>query len=207
MEAPQQHQHREGDGRNEPVVSALGIEVESENRRTNDTADAILAAGHIGPAERYGIKHRRQCQRQQREVHAAPPQDEKAERYCDQYDNKDGANRRTEERSRHHVALEQCRGISRKPEPRAVAERHQPGISDENVQRHAGDTEHHNFRRRRRRQAERVQHRRQQEQTDGGNDQLNGNALEHGGRPHSKRVMRSPNRPRGLNTSTRSMSR
>ena len=181
VETPQQQQHREGDGRDEPVISRLRIEIKSEDRRADDAADAVLAAGHIGPAERHGVKHRRQRQRQQREIDPAPPQDEKAERHRDQHNNEDGPDRRTEERSRHQVALKQRRSIGGQPEPGTVTERHQPGVADKNVQRHAGDTEHDDFGGRCHRQAERDQHRRQDEQADGGNDQLNGNALEHGG--------------------------
>ena len=79
MEAPQQDQHQEGDGGDEPVVVRGGFQIDAEQRRPGDAAEAVLAAGDVGPAERDRIQHRRQRQRQQREIHAAPAQDQEAE--------------------------------------------------------------------------------------------------------------------------------
>ena len=86
MEAPQQDQHREGDGGDEPVIDGRGFQIEAEQRRPGDAAEPVLAAGDVGPAKRHRVQHRRQRQRQQREVDAAPPQDQKAERGRDHRD-------------------------------------------------------------------------------------------------------------------------
>ena len=80
-------------------------------------------------------------------------------------------NSRTEERSGHDVPLKQCGRISGKPEPSSMSKRHQPGVADQNVQRHARDCENDNFRGRRHREAEREQNRRQYQQADGGDDE------------------------------------
>ena len=64
----------------------------------------------------------------------------------------------------------------------------------------------HDFGGRRHGQAERQQQIGQHQQPEGGNQQGNGQAFCHG-RPHSNRVMRSPNRPRGRNSNTSSINR
>ena len=86
------------------------------------TAETVLAAGDFRPAKRHRIEHRRQRQRQQREIHAAPPQDQESERGCNRRHDQNARDGRPEERVRHQVALDQRRRIGRKPEPCAVAE-------------------------------------------------------------------------------------
>jgi len=64
METPQQHQHQECDAGDKPVIDGRGFQVEAEQRRPRDAAEAVLAAGDFGPAKRHRIQHRRQRQRQ-----------------------------------------------------------------------------------------------------------------------------------------------
>ena len=207
MKAPQQEQNQERKSCDKPVIRDLGIEIEAESRRTDDATDAVFTACDIGPTKRHRIKHccERECQK--REVNTTPTQNQKPERNRDQNDDEDRTEGRPEERSGHHIALKQCCSVGGKAEPGAVAKRHQPRMTDEDIQCHTGDAEHDDFGRRGYGEAKGNHQRRQDNQTDGSNDQLDGNTLEHVRQPHSKRMMRSPNRPRGLNTSTRSISR
>ena len=171
MEAPQQDQHREGDGGDEPVVVGGGFQIDAEQCRPRDAAEAVLAAGDVGPAERYRIQHRRQRQRQQREIHAAPAQDQESEGEGDGHHDQDAADGGTEKRIRHQIALDQRRRIGGEAEPGAMAERDQAGMPDQDVQRHAGQREGDDLGGRGHGEAEREQHRRQHEQPEGGDQQ------------------------------------
>ena len=75
--------------------------------RPRDAAEPVLAAGDVGPAERDRIQHRRQCQRQQREVHAAPAQDQEAERRRQRDHDRKAERQRHDERTGEPVALRQ----------------------------------------------------------------------------------------------------
>ncbi len=122
MEAPQQDQHQERDGRHEPVIDGRGFQVEAEQRWPRDAPQAVLAAGHFGPAKRHRIQHRGECQRQQREIHAAPPQDQESERRRNHRHDHNAGDGWAEKRVVHQVALDQRRRVGRKTEPGAVAE-------------------------------------------------------------------------------------
>ena len=108
METPEQDQDQEGDCRDEPVIIGGGFQVEAEQRRPRDAAEAVLAAGHVGPSERHGVQHRRQRQRQQREIDAAPPQDQEPESGRDRRYDQDTCNGRTEKR----IRASSCAGAS-----------------------------------------------------------------------------------------------
>ncbi len=177
VEAPQQDQHQERNRRHEPVIDGRGFQVEAEQRRPGDAAEAVLAAGHFGPAERHRIQHCRKRQRQQREIHAAPPQDQESERRRNCRHDQDAGDGRAEKRVMHQVALDQRRRVGRKTEPGAVAERDEAGVADQDVQGHAGHGEDHDFRGRSHGEAEREQHRRQDQEPERGNQQRNGQAL------------------------------
>ena len=102
------------------------------------------------------------------------------------------------------VALRQRGRIGGKPEERAVAERDEPGVADQDVQPHAGDGEDHHVGRGGERQSDGGQHEGQRQQRRGGDQQRQiflRIAL------YSNFWMRSPNRPRGRNSSTSTISR
>ena len=179
MEAPKQDQHQERYACDKPVIDGRGFQVEAEQRRACDAAKSVLAAGHFGPAKRHRIKHRRERQRQQREIDAAPPQDQEAERHGNHCDNCNADDGRAEERIVHPVTLQQRGRVGREPKPGAVAKGHEAGMSDQNVQRHAGQRVSDDFGRRGHGEAEREQHRRQYHQPECGDQQRNWQALQH----------------------------
>jgi len=179
-------QHQERDCRDEPVIGRRGFQIEAEQRRAGDAAKPVLTAGNFRPAKRNRIEHRRQRQRQQREIDAAPPQDQIAERGRNYRDDQGACNGGTEKRIMHPVALDECGRIGREPKPGAMAKRHQPGIADQDVERHAGDCEDHDLGGRRHREPERKQDLWQHDEGNRGDQQRNGQAF-----PHACRLTRT----------------
>ncbi len=78
-QAQQQKEHRERDQRDKQVVGEGIVEIDRSDAAALEAAKAILAAGHIGPAERDRIGESGQRERQQREINAAPAQDQEAD--------------------------------------------------------------------------------------------------------------------------------
>ncbi len=122
----------------------------------------------------------------------------------EQRDDHDGEHQRDHDLARKPVALRQRRGIAREPEERAVAERDEAGVADEDVEPHAGHGEDHDVGRGGQRQADR-------RASTNGSTMSAAAAIKSGAysahRAHSNFWMRSPNRPRGRNSSTSSISR
>ena len=75
----QQIEHAEAEHGDDDVIVQRIVEAERPDAAALQAAEAVLAAGHRGPAEGDGVGQRRQRQRQQREVHAAPAQDDDAD--------------------------------------------------------------------------------------------------------------------------------
>ena len=61
-----------------PVVDPRAVEIDAEHDRAHHAAEPALAAGHRGPAERDREQHGGEREREQREIDAAAAQDEKA---------------------------------------------------------------------------------------------------------------------------------
>ena len=91
--------------------------------RPHDAAKTVLAAGDRGPAERDRVEHGGERERQQREIHAAAAQDERAEQGSDQRDNADADQNRGKEAAGKQLALRDAGRVGRQAEPGAVAER------------------------------------------------------------------------------------
>ncbi len=179
MKAPQDEQHHQRDDADEPVVIRRRFQIDPEQRGTGDAAKPVLAAGDLGPAKRHHIEHRGQCECQQREVYPAPSQDQVAERRRDRSNHNQPKQRRPDKRSRHQAALGDGRGIGRKPKPGAMAERHQSGMTDQDIERHAGQCENHDLGRGGHGEAHRQQNRRQHQHGCGGDDEGNRELVPH----------------------------
>ena len=194
VKPPQRQHDQEADRRHEDVVEPGLAQIDSEHDRTHEAAEAVLAAGERGPAEGDGVQKRRQRQGQQGEIHAAAAQDQEADE--PRHDEHEGEReqRGQDEAVREPGALRQRRRIARKPEEGAVPERDQAGVADEDVEAETGDGEDDHIDRRRQGQAGGEQSKRQSDEGGGGGEEGPG-ILAHG--RHSKRRMRSPNRPRG----------
>ena len=76
MKAPQQKTHAHRHGGNHPIIIAVALKIDAQHRRARDAAESAFAAGELGPAVANGKEQRGQSQRQQREIDAAPPQDQ-----------------------------------------------------------------------------------------------------------------------------------
>ena len=208
MEAPQQDQHQECDAGDKPVIDGRGFQVEAEQRRPRDAAKAVLAAGDVGPAERHRIEHRRQRQRQQREIDAAPSQDQESERrgnHGDDQQRRRWSGRRTNRASSCAAAAPRhrpqdrtrrrgrtTRGRYARPEcsaPCRPARKMTTSVADVMVRPSASSTGGSTS------------------SAECGDQQAEWAGALSMSAPHSNRVMRSPNRPRGRNSNTRSISR
>ena len=153
VKAPEQVADGEAERGDQPVVGPVALEVDAEHGRARDAAEPALAAGELGPAIGDREQQRGQRQRQQREVDAAPAQDQRAGERRGHGDEQDREQRRQDDVAGEPVPLAQRRRVGAEPEPGAVAERDEPGIADENVEPHAGDGEDHHVDRRAQRQA------------------------------------------------------
>src|SRR5262249_17283980 len=102
------------------------------------------------------------------------------------------------------VALAQRRRIGAEPEPGAVAERHEAGVADQDIEPHARDSEHDDVDRSAQLQADEIERKWQQRQGERGDEQWH---VIPAHRAHSNFKMRSPRSPRGRNSSTSAISR
>ena len=199
----QQIEHGERDYRNDDVIVERVIEVVRPDAAALQAAEAILAAGQFGPAERGGVSQRRQRQRQQRKIHAAPPQDDDAYEGCCRRDHDHRQQQRQPDLAAEPVELDQPRRIGADAEPGAVAERHQPGIADAEIEPHRRDGQRHHHGAGVVGQPKRVQAERQRDHRERRQQQ----------RPvfcrrryrHSNFSIRSPSKPRGRTSSTRNI--
>ena len=121
----------------------VGFEIEVEHRRAGHAAQSALAAGELSPAVSDGEQKRSQCEREQREINPAPPENQRAgdERGPGNEDNRE--QERWNDLAGKPVPLAQGSGISAESEPRAVTEGDEAGIADQHVESHAGNREHH----------------------------------------------------------------
>ena len=93
-------------------------------------------------------------------------------------------------------------GVRAHAEPRAVPERHEPRVADQDVERHARDGEDHDVGRAGERETAGQQRERQHDHRSAAITDRERNS-----RIHSKRWMRSPKSPRGRTSSTSTISR
>jgi len=150
------------------------VERDARERRPRDAAQAVFAAGHFRPAKRHRIQHRRQRQRQQRKIDTAPAQNQEAEHERDNDHERQADQRRQHERARRKSALRHSDCVRREAEPRAVPERREPGVTHQDVQRHARQREDHDFGGRRDAQPDDAEHKRQQHERERGKNQVAG---------------------------------
>ena len=203
---PQQHiedaktQHRDDD-----VIVQRIVEAERPDAAALQAAEAILAAGHGGPAERDGVGQRRQRQCQQREIHPAPPQDDDADEGRNDGDDERCQQQRQKDVAAKPVALDQPGRIGADTEPGAVAERYQTGVADAEIEPHRCNGERHHHGSGIEREAEQIQAERQRDDGKRCEQQLMilGGG---GGGCHSNFSIRSPSSPRGRTISTRNIS-
>ena len=139
----QQIEHAEAEHGDDDVIVQRIVEAEWPDAATLQAAEAILAAGDRGPAEGDGVGQRRQRQRQQREIDAAPAQDDEADEGRDHSDDDRRQQQRQEDVVVEPVALDQPGRIGADAEPGAVAERDQPGVADAEVEPHRRDGKRH----------------------------------------------------------------
>ena len=129
--------------RHQRVVDPRVLEVEAEPRRARHAAQPAFATGERRPAKGDRIGQRRQREREQRKIDAAPAQHDERNRHGGDQQERDRRRDRPQHRAGKPVPLRQCGGIRAQAEPRTVAERHQPCVTDQDVERHAGDGEDH----------------------------------------------------------------
>ena len=67
-----------------PIVGVIGFEIEVEHSRAGHAAQSAVASGELGPAVTDGEQKRGQREREQREINAAPAENQRAgdERGC-----------------------------------------------------------------------------------------------------------------------------
>src|SRR5262249_57543476 len=102
-----------------------------------------VAGGELGPAVSDGELKRSQCEREQREINPAPPENQRARDEGGRGDKGNREQERWNDLAGKPVPLAQGGGISAESEPRAVTERDEAGIADQHIESHAGNGEHH----------------------------------------------------------------
>ncbi len=204
-DAQQAVQHAERDQGDDRVVDERVVEGDRTDAAAREAAETVLAAGDLGPAEGDGVGERRERERQQREVHAAPTQDEDAHDGGERGDEHHREQDRDRDLVVEPVLLDERGGIGADAEPGAVAEGREPGEPDEQVEAHRRDGEDHHHRGRVHRQADHAHDERQGDERDRPDQERAVLPARPGGR-HSNFSMRSPSRPRGRNSSTRNIS-
>src|SRR5262249_5379466 len=153
------------------------------------------------------VGQRRERERQQREIDAAPAQDDRAgdgrQAGDEDHRQQDGQHDLVGEQ----VALNERGRITADAEPGAVAERDQPGIADAQVQSHGGDRQDDHGRRGVGGEPAQAHQERQHDERDRGEEQRLQLRVRASLRAHvSNFSMRSPSSPRGRNSSTRNIS-
>ena len=181
------------------------VERDRPDRAALEPAQSVLTAGHFAPAECDGVGQRRQRQGQQREVHAAPAQDENADGGRQDGDEDHRQQKGQPNLAPEPVQLDEACGIGADAEPGAVAERHQAGVAHAHVQTHCRDRKDDDHSGGVHAQTEHVHDERQGDERNRGEQQRL--VLRMGlGDFHSNFSMRSPSSPRGRNNSTRNIS-
>src|SRR5512134_330610 len=181
------------------------VERDGADRAPLQAAEAVLAAGHLGPAEGDRVGERRERQRQQREVHAAPAQDQHADDRGEHGDERHRQQDRHGDLAAEPVLLGERGGIRADAEPGAVPEGREPGESHEQVESHGRDGEAHHDGGGVHRQPDHGHDERQCDQCERAYPQRAVLRERLAGR-HSNFSMRSPSKPRGRNSSTRNIS-
>jgi hypothetical protein len=204
-DAQQYVQHAERDQRDEGVVHVAVVERHGGEAAAREAAQSVLAAGQFRPAEGDGIGERDKSEGQQREVHAAPAQDQQPDGGGQGGDENDREQDRQRDLPGEPLLLRDRGGVGADAEPGAVAERGEAGEADEHVEAHGGDGEAHHLRRRAAGLAERVHGERQYDERCRADEQRLESRLPPECR-HSNFSMRSPSSPRGRNRSTRNIS-
>ncbi len=148
METPEDEHSHERNRSHEHVIGQRCVKIQPADDRTPDSAKAIFAARYRRPPECDGIKHGGEREREQREINAAPAQDERAEGRRDQRHEANAHQNRNKEAAGKKFTLRDAGGVGGEPEPGAVAERDKAGISDEYIERHTGHGIDDDFRRR-----------------------------------------------------------
>ena len=203
----QQHvKHGKTDEAHQRQIDRRVLEVERADRRPHDAAQTRLAAGKRGPAKRDGEGQRRQGQRQQREINAAPAQDQKADDCRQRRDEGQRKQQRQNDLTGEPVFLRQRRRIRAEAEPGTVAKGGEAGVTHQQVKPHRRNGKNHDVSGRGQRQANGLQCKRQRNQRQRGYPQrpvfFAGQHIAH----HSNLSMRSPSSPRGRNSNTASIS-
>ena len=166
-DAKQHVENGEPDQRDDDVIGQRIVEIERPDAAALQAAEAVLAAGDVAPAERDRIAERGQRQRQQREVDAAAAQDDDADDGRGDRDEHHRQQQRQPDIAAKPVELHQSRGIGADAEPGAVAERHQPGVADAEIEAHRRDRQRHHHDAGVEREPERLQAERQRDQCKG----------------------------------------
>ena len=145
VEAPEQVTHGHADRRDDPIVDVVGFEIELEHRRAGHAAQSALASGELGPAVTDGEQQRGQGKREQREIDAAPPENQRSgdERGPGNENNREQEGKDVP--AGKPVPLTQRRGIGAESEPGAVTERDEAGVADQHIESHAGNGERHHI--------------------------------------------------------------
>src|SRR5262249_59568797 len=119
-EAQEQVASRHPDCGDGPVVGAIGFEIEAQHARSRDATQSALAASELGPAVADGEEERGQSEREQGEIDAAPPQDQRTGEERARRNKDDREQERQNDRAREPVPLAQGGSISSQSEPCSV---------------------------------------------------------------------------------------
>ena len=138
-----EHAHDHGDHRDEHIKGPGIVELESKDRASLDAAQTVLAAGQRRPAVGDGEGQCAQRQGEQREIHALATQDDGAQHQRgDQHQTQ-----RQDQRGQHRVGeealLQDSHCVAAQAEPGTVSERHQPSVTQEQVQAQADHGQQH----------------------------------------------------------------
>ena len=112
----------EPDRRAQDVVGDRVAEIERPVAAAHEAAQPVLPAGDLGPAKADRVGQRGERKGQQREIDAAPAQDQRAHHSRQQGDEHDRKKQRQQELPVQPVLLRERRGIGADPEPCAVAD-------------------------------------------------------------------------------------
>ena len=118
------HSDREADRGHEPVVGPRAAEIDAEHDAGAMTPPSPFSPPvTVGPAERDGIQHRGERERQQREIDAAPAQDQQAAASAKSDDRRARTSAGMTKSPGNQWRCDSAGRIGRQAEQRAVAER------------------------------------------------------------------------------------
>ena len=160
MKTPERDHNDQTDNCDERVIDPAILQIESEPARTRYAAESVLTAGERRPPERDCVGQRREGQRQQREIDTAAAQYQKRDRYRGNGQECQREECRPQHRSREPMSLCERGGVCADAEPRAVSERDEARIPDQNVECHAGNRKNDDVRGTRQRETARQQRKR-----------------------------------------------